>query len=214
MQIKDSPILGLEDKSDDQQTEEALSITGCSLGVVLFPHIYGERHLPDAYRAVLSPNSWKACPVFPELEDSPMTNEQRATIDSLRSQGLGYKKIAAMISVSPNTVKSYLRKVEPARTEKPAPEPLPTSTPPESTDHSCDNCGKAIEQVSGRKRKRFCSDACRNAWWNQHLDQVQRRAIYHFACPVCGKEFSAYGNAQRKYCSRECYFAARYGGGR
>lgn len=54
-----------------------------------------------------------------------MTNEQRATIDSLRSQGLGYKKIANMTSISPNTVKSYLRKVEPVHTEKPASDPLP-----------------------------------------------------------------------------------------
>ena len=42
-----------------------------------------------------------------------MTNEQRATIDSLRAQGLGYKKIANMISISPNTVKSYLRQAKP-----------------------------------------------------------------------------------------------------
>ena len=143
-----------------------------------------------------------------------MTNEQRAMIDSLRSQGLGYKKIASMIAVSPNTVKSYLRKAEPAHPKKPmsAPLPLPQKPVPKSTEHCCDNCGKAVEQTAGRKRKRFCSDACRNAWWNHHLDQVQRKAIYHFDCPVCGKQYSAYGNAQRKYCSRECYLAARYGG--
>lgn len=143
-----------------------------------------------------------------------MTSEQRATIDSLRAQGLGYKKIAAMISVSPNTVKSYLRKNAPARPEKTASEPALKDPVPILAEQRCDNCGKAIEQASGRKRKRFCSDSCRNAWWNSHLDQVQRRAIYHFACPVCGKEFSAYGNAQRKYCSRACYFEDRYGGGR
>jgi len=81
-------------------------------------------------------------------------------------------------------------------------------------EQRCDNCGKAIEQATGRKHKRFCSDSCRNAWWNSHLGLVRRSAIYHFTCPVCGKDFSAYGNAQRKYCSRACYFEDRYGGGR
>ena len=143
-----------------------------------------------------------------------MTNEQRATIDSLRAQGLGYKKIANMISISPNTVKSYLRQAKPVHMEKPAFEPLPQSASPKQAECKCDNCGKTIEQVSGQKRKRFCSDSCRNAWWNSHLDQVRRRAIYHFTCPACGKQFSAYGNAQRKYCSRACYLEGRYGGRR
>ena len=143
-----------------------------------------------------------------------MTNEQRATIDSLRAQGLGYKKIANMISISPNTVKSYLRQAKPVHMEKPAFEPLPQPASPKQAECKCDNCGKTIEQVSGQKRKRFCSDSCRNAWWNSHLDQVRRRAIYHFTCPACGKQFSAYGNAQRKYCSRACYLEGRYGGRR
>ena len=143
-----------------------------------------------------------------------MTNEQRATIDSLRAQGFGYKKIGAMTSISPNTVKSYLRKAEHPRSDTSSPEPLPQLPTPASGDRCCDSCGAAIEQAPGRKRKRFCSDSCRNAWWNSHLDQVRRRAIYHFACPVCGKEFSVYGNAKRKYCSRACYLENRYGGGR
>lgn len=33
-------------------------------------------------------------------------------------------------------------------------------------------------------------------------------------CPVCKKPFTVYGNANRKYCSHECYIEDRFGGGR
>ena len=33
-------------------------------------------------------------------------------------------------------------------------------------------------------------------------------------CPVCKKTFTVYGNANRKYCSHECYIEDRFGGGR
>ena len=31
--------------------------------------------------------------------------------------------------------------------------------------------------------------------------------------PNCGLPFTAYGNSKRKYCSHECYIAARFKGG-
>lgn len=37
--------------------------------------------------------------------------------------------------------------------------------------------GRRVAQQAGRKEKKFCSDKCRNKWWNAHLDQVDRRAI-------------------------------------
>lgn len=73
---------------------------------------------------------------------------------------------------------------------------------------------KAVPQTAGRKEKKFCSDRCRMKWWNSHLDQVQRKANYDFVCPVCKKPFTVYGNANRKYCSHECYIEDRFGGGR
>ena len=76
----------------------------------------------------------------------------------------------------------------------------------------CEQCGKPIEQNPGRKRKRFCCDACRNKWWNAHLNLVKRKAVYTFTCPACGKEFTVYGNSHRKFCSHACYIAYRFGG--
>ena len=76
----------------------------------------------------------------------------------------------------------------------------------------CGYCGAPIIQTPGRKKKKFCSDHCRNHWWNTHLDLVDRRANYEFVCQTCGKPFTAYGNAHRKYCSRGCYIEDRFGG--
>lgn len=143
-----------------------------------------------------------------------MTNEQKAVVESLRSQGLGYKRIAARTGISVNTVKSYLRKNVPMTAGKTAPVLIPEPVMDAAADGPflCRCCGKPVPQNPGRKEKKFCSDFCRTSWWNSHLDLVKRKAIYHFTCPTCGREFSAYGNAHRKYCSHACYIEDRFGG--
>ena len=141
------------------------------------------------------------------LEVIHMTNEQKVMIDNLRSQGLGYKRVAAKVGLSENTVKSYFRRNTPM-SETPAVE-LRDSI---AETHNCLRCGAPVAQNLGRKEKKFCSSACRNAWWNSHLDQVNRKAIYKFICPVCGKGFSVYGKKNRKYCSHACYIPGRFGG--
>lgn len=35
--------------------------------------------------------------------------------------------------------------------------------------------------------------------------------IYNFSCKYCGKSFSVYGNAHRKYCCHDCYIKDRFG---
>ena len=134
-----------------------------------------------------------------------MTNEQRSLINNLRQQGLGYKKIAAQTGISENTVKSYMR-----RSKEILPPPWDYCNA-ENTHH-CRFCGIDVPQNPGRKEKKFCSNACRNKWWNSHSELVNRKAVYHFTCPVCGREFSAYGNRNRKYCSHGCYIEDRFGG--
>ena len=131
-----------------------------------------------------------------------MTNEQKMKIAELRGQGFGYKKIGQVIGLSDSAVKSYCHRA--GLTE--AVEPTP------SDGGTCQFCGKPILQIPGRKQKRFCSDSCRNKWWDSHLEIVKRKAVYTFTCPSCGKEFTAYGNANRKYCSHECYIEDRFGG--
>ena len=75
----------------------------------------------------------------------------------------------------------------------------------------CRNCGKPLTHTPGKKKRKFCSTECRLAWWNANPEKMNRKAMYSYTCPVCGSEFSAYGNAHRIYCSRECSRFARYG---
>lgn len=126
-----------------------------------------------------------------------MTDEQRKRIIALRREGAGYGRIATELNLSINTVKSFCRR---------------NSLVAQTGEGVCEMCGKPIHQNPKRKRKRFCSDACRNKWWNAHLNLVKRKAVYTFTCPTCGKEFTTYGNRHRKFCSHACYIAHRFGG--
>lgn len=130
-----------------------------------------------------------------------MTDAQRAAIADYRANGYGYKKISQLIGVSENTVKSFCRRSE-----------AEAATPEVRVEKTCLFCGKTVPQTPGRKEKKFCSDFCRNRWWNGNLDLVNRRAMYEFVCPTCGKPFTAYGNRNRKYCSHACYIEDRFGG--
>lgn len=139
-----------------------------------------------------------------------MTEEQKMQIINLRKEGYGYVKIAQTLEIPQNTVKSFFRRNRAAGNLEPARIILPPST---DKKHFCLFCGKEVKQNPGRKEKKFCSNRCRNKWWNSHLDQVDRRANYEFVCLHCKKRFTAYGNANRKYCSHECYIEDRFGGG-
>ena len=120
-----------------------------------------------------------------------MATDKSREILTYRQQGLGYKRIAALTGYSLNTVKSVCRR-NPDREEK-----------------LCPQCGTKLTHTPHHREKKFCSDACRMAWWNSHPEAVNRKAIYHFVCPQCGRPFDSYGNSHRKYCSRACYAEAR-----
>lgn len=137
-----------------------------------------------------------------------MTEMQKQQIKGYRDCGYGYKRIAQMMGISPNTVKSFCRRND--INGNTAIEPSVALTGETTV---CENCGREIQQIAKQKKKRFCCDKCRNAWWNSHLDQVKRKAVYEFRCPHCGKEFHIYGDRRRKYCSHECYIADRFKGG-
>ena len=129
-----------------------------------------------------------------------MTNEEKSKIAVLRGQGYGYKKIAQQLGLSVDTVKAHCRRND-------------LGAAVAHTDDKCLCCGKPLTRTPGKKPKKFCSDRCRNKWWNSHLDQVKRKAIYEFTCENCKKPFMVYGNASRKYCCHACYIEARFGGG-
>ncbi len=138
-----------------------------------------------------------------------MTDNQKLQIEKLREQGYGYTKIGQMLGISENTIKSFCRRngLGGVAIEK-------VAVPNKEEKHFCLNCGREVKQNQGRKVKKFCSDKCRNKWWNGHLEQVNKKANYEYICPTCKKPFTAYGNANRKYCSHECYIRNRFGGGK
>ena len=137
-----------------------------------------------------------------------MTDRQKDRIRQMRADGCGYRKIAQKLGISENTVKSFCQR------KGLGAEKIKMAVPSADGDKGiCPCCGAEVKQNPGRKAKRFCSDKCRNKWWNSHLDPVERKAHYEFVCACCKKPFTAYGNAGRKYCSHACYVADRFGGG-
>lgn len=102
-----------------------------------------------------------------------------------------------MLGISDNTVRSFCRRNGLGDAAK--------------NTVACKHCGKLIKIIPKQKPRKFCSDACRTAWWNSHPDCVDRKAVYAYTCSHCGKPFTAYGNKERKYCSHGCYIADRFG---
>jgi len=115
-----------------------------------------------------------------------MTDYERRQIEELQHAGFGYKKIAAVLELPINGVKSYCRR-----------HPVVTV--------ACLQCGTPVAQTPHRKQKKFCSDRCRIKWWNAHRDHVNRKTFHGCVCRNCGKEFQSYGR-DRSFCCRECYY--------
>ena len=134
-----------------------------------------------------------------------MTEQEKNMIAAYREEGLSYTAISNIMDLSVNSIKTYCRRH--------ALGGVRISMQKDNKESSgCECCGRDVKQLTGRKKKRFCSDRCRNKWWNSHLDLVKRKANYEYECPACHKTFVVYGNASRKYCSHECYIEDRFGG--
>ena len=54
----------------------------------------------------------------------------------------------------------------------------------------CKNCGVKIVQPPKKKKKIFCCDKCRNAWWTAHLDKINKKAMYTHICVYCKKSLT------------------------
>ena len=126
---------------------------------------------------------------------------QKEQIAELKGQGESYSKISGLLGISENTIKSYCRRNK-----------LTESLNNPSCmlkDDLCQQCSHKLKHIPGHKKKKFCSDKCRMTWWNSHPQEVQRKSVYKFTCPVCGSNFESYGNNKRIYCSRSCFAKAR-----
>jgi len=117
-----------------------------------------------------------------------MTNDKRKILE-LKQMGYGYKKIAKELNLSLSVVRYACNKMNEE----------------ELLGGSCEQCHVKLKSIKGRKEKRFCSDKCRWKWWNQHHDELKKRAYYTHICKYCNKEFTIYAVKERNYCSHECY---------
>ena len=138
-----------------------------------------------------------------------MTDGQKKEIAGLRAAGAGYTAIARQMGIPRDTVRSFCRRNGMAGAAAEGREDA--AGPPQ--DGFCRECGKALQQPEGMKKRVFCSKECREKWWHGHPDRIRQRAVYSFTCAGCGQPFTAYGNAGRKYCSHGCYIRARFKGG-
>lgn len=131
-----------------------------------------------------------------------MTNDEKQSIYNMRRNGASYAVIAATLNLSKSTVASFCQK-EGLRTG---------SSKALTTLRYCKYCGKPLPVKEKGKEQKFCSEHCRMSWWKEHPEELNKKAIYIFTCPCCGKTFTSYGNAHRKYCSHACYIQDRFGG--
>ena len=116
-------------------------------------------------------------------------NELKIKVNELRQEGYGYKRIAKELSISIGTVRYVCLELE--------------------ITGNCKNCNTKIKSTKGKKKKLFCSDKCRMQWWNNNPSKVNKKAYYTHKCNHCHKEFTAYGNSKRLYCSQECYINSK-----
>ncbi len=123
-------------------------------------------------------------------------------VAGLRAKGYSYARIAEELGASVNTVQSICRRNNIVGAKVTSGQPL----------RLCPQCGLPLVTTAGNKSKRFCSDKCRQQWWNNHPEQSGGARLLTQTCQHCGKVFKSFGSRQRKYCSHACYIAARFGG--
>lgn len=125
-----------------------------------------------------------------------MNNMQRAAIIKRRERGESINKIAKALGLNANTVKSFCRRQN-----------IAVQREVENAG-TCENCNEALPSYQGGRRRRFCSDDCRQKYWGKQKKKYRTAHI----CPACGVNFRARNN--RKYCSHSCYIKKRFQGDR
>lgn len=144
-------------------------------------------------------------------------NAERERVRQLRLAGLEYSEIAEQTGIPAGQVIVYCLQLglptsgscrtgfseeeeEWLRYRKRAP-----------ADMRCPVCGKVMEQPQRGRRKKFCSNTCRDKWWNR--EKRRDESGEEVTCENCGKSFPVAKTARqnRRFCCRECYFEFRYG---
>lgn len=125
-----------------------------------------------------------------------MTNKEKEMVSSLREKGLSYSEIARRLELSQNTIKSFCQRNQIKPQE-------------ESCKAICKFCGNEIVVNLAKRRRIFCNDSCRMAWWKKARQENHKNIGQVYICECCGAKFWIY--RKRKYCSHPCYIQMRFG---
>ena len=121
-----------------------------------------------------------------------MTDLQKNQIMAMRAQNITYAAISDALGIPISTIKTFCRR-----------NGITTDRTP-NRPH-CKNCGGEIVNTPKARPRLFCSDQCKQAWWNNHRREHISEKIVPHTCQTCGTVFADYSGAKRKYCSQECY---------
>ena len=113
-------------------------------------------------------------------------------IIGMRARGKTYKEISIATGINANSAASFLRRNK---------DSLIANT------NTCKFCGRKILSAH---HKKFCSDKCKNSWWNLHRSEKGNFYSRISHCAGCGKKINVYGKRNKKYCSHECYIKDRF----
>ncbi len=144
-----------------------------------------------------------------------MTSTEKTRIVELRAQGLGYKRIAALMGLPVSTVQSHCRRTNmTASTERDRDRSTPVpcvivAASKADGEPACKHCGAPLSQPVHGKRRQFCSDTCRQKYWYQHRADASTASTH--ICPACGQTFVT--SRPQTYCSHDCYVRARFASG-
>lgn len=116
-----------------------------------------------------------------------MTKTERERLEQLRRSGISPRSIAEELHIPLETIRTYCKR-----------HPLQ-----ESADY-CPVCAKRLVHTAHRRKKRFCSDSCRRAWWKAHPEALKRKQPYHCVCHNCGTAFDTH-RPEASFCSMACY---------
>ena len=140
-----------------------------------------------------------------------MTEYEKQKIFELRTQGTGYKSIAALLGLTRDVVRGYCKRCGLDGSAEVIQKNIELR---QKNGVICALCGKPINQPKRGRARRFCSEECRRSWWKAHPEKAipKNTAMYKCVCAYCKKEFMSYGNKNRKFCSHDCYIKFRFKG--
>ena len=117
-----------------------------------------------------------------------MSFTQKDLIVAYREEGLSYREIAGKTGAS----EQFCRTVCSRASRKKLGDVPPVGM--------CRFCGKQLVYTEKAKKRHFCSDQCRNSYYNRE----KKHKSYIRDCECCGKEFVSFGYPKKRFCSREC----------